>query len=215
MKEIPDEQVNPNPKPKSTQFERLRKWYQAMPDKKRYLEFFTALLTIPVLLTVLLSNISNLQNSKNTTKATPTPTMSTPSPSTAPVDKPSITPVITTSPTPTPGPECIKQIGPVSIVYPTEGAIVNTNPVCLEIARQGQNYCSVVWSYRINGGTWSDYTNSIICMYGLTPGVKNLDLRVNSIVSTDNTILQRTFTVAGNTLTPTPTIASSSGTLGN
>ena len=124
------------------------------------------------------------------------------------------TPTSTATPSPTPGPECTQLVGPISITYPTEGSTVNEDPVCLAITRQGQNYCSVVWSYRRNGGAWSAYTNNSICMYGLTPGVKTLDLRVNSIVSNDSTVLTRTFTVAGSP-TPTPTIATSSGTLGN
>ena len=53
-----------------TVLEKIKKWYRNLPDKKRYLEFITALLTIPVLLTVLWSNLNNLQQKG----AVPTPT---------------------------------------------------------------------------------------------------------------------------------------------
>jgi hypothetical protein len=186
--------------------EKIKKWYRKLPDKKRYLEFITALLTIPVLLTVLLSNVSNL----NRQKEVPTPTVTqTP----IHVVTPTSTPLISSTPSSTPTQECIKQVGPIEIAYPTEATTITKDPVCLDIARTGQNYCSVVWSYRINGGTWSDYTNTSICMYGLPPGVKNLELRVQSVISGDATILRRTFTIAGPSISPPP--ASASGTLGN
>jgi len=218
MEKIPEYKINPNPKPfKQSVVERIRNWYRTLPNKKQYLEFITALLTIPVLLTVLISNISNLQSQKNT--KLPVSTLApviekitvTSPPATTPAPVQSTTP----TPTPTPRQECVQQVGPIEISYPAEGSTVTGDPVCLIVTRLSQNYCSVVWSYRINGGSWSDYTDSPICMYGLTPGVKNLDLRVNSIISTDTTMLQRTFTVAGATPSPTPTIATSSGTLGN
>jgi len=219
MEKIPDHKTDQNASPvKPSQFERLKKWYRGLPGKKQYLEFITAFLTIPVLLTVLLSNVSNLQNQKKpSTTTAPTPiiekiVVTQPAANTSLNESPTPTP--TATPTPTPGPECTQLVGPIEITYPTEGSTVSDDPVCFTITRQGQNYCSVVWSYRINGGSWSGYTNNSICMYGLTPGVKTLDLRVNSIVSNDSTMLTRTFSVAG-TPTPTPTVATSSGTLGN
>ncbi len=48
-------------------FQRIKKWYKALPDQKKYIEFVTALLSIPVLLTVLLINLSNLNNKKEPT----------------------------------------------------------------------------------------------------------------------------------------------------
>ncbi len=222
MEKIPEEKINPNPQSvKPSVIDRIRNWYRALPDKKQYLEFITALLTIPVLLTVLISNVSNLQNQKRAAQSTASPTpviekIVVTQPSTTnqtSVQSTTPTPTPTATPSPTPGPQCVQQVGPITITYPTEGSTVSENPVCLIITRQSQNYCSVVWSYRINGGAWSDYTNNSICMYGLTPGVKNLDLQVNSIVGNDSTMLSRTFTVAGSTPTPTP--ATSSATLSN
>jgi hypothetical protein len=96
-------------------------------------------------------------------------------------------------------------------VYPEEGNTVSKNPVCLDISRTGIDYCAVVWSYRLNNESWSDYTDKSICLYGLTPGTKKLELRVKSIVTGDETILTRNFTIYGS---PSPTSVSTiSGSL--
>jgi len=189
--------------------ERLKKWYRGLPDKKRYLEFITALLTIPVLLTVLLSNVTNLQNQKKA-EVTPTPVAITSTPASKPTDAPAKVP--DTTPTTTPSAQCTPEIGPIEIAYPEEGSTMNEDPICLDIPRSGGNYCSVVWSYRINGSNWSTYTDREVCMYGLSPGTKQLDLRVKSIVSGEEKILRRTFTVAGS-VTPAPTPATQSGVI--
>jgi len=193
--------------------EKIKRWYRRLPDKKQYLEFITALLTIPVLLTVIISNVRNLEK-QQTVNITPTQTVSSPTPTSRndrplprePKDTP--TPATTSTPTPTPSAQCKKEIGPVSIVYPEEGITITKDPVCLDISRTGQDYCSVVWSYRINAGSWSDYTDKSICIYGLTSGTKNLDLRVKSIVTGAEIILTRTFSISTAT-TPTPTSTSS------
>lgn len=185
---------------------KLTHWYRGLPDKKRYLEFITALLTIPVLLTVLLSNLTNLQNQKN--KEAPTPTPSQPSiitvvsPSQPPDSALSDTLQATPSPTITPTAQCKPEVGPISIVSPDENDTVTGDPICLDISRTNSNYCSVVWSYRINGSSWSTYTGNSICMFGLSPGPKTLDLRIKSIVSNDEEVLTRHFAVGGSTPTP-------------
>ena len=85
--------------------EKARQWYRALPDKKRYLEFITAFLSIPVLITVLISNVSNLQNTKKPETVSPTaapvpvtivmqPTIQEPKAASAPV--------LTSTPTTTP-----------------------------------------------------------------------------------------------------------------
>lgn len=182
--------------------DKAKHWYRQLPDKKRYLEFITAFLSIPVLLTVVISNVRSLQSQNAAPTPTPAPTTSVISPTLG--LKPSDVPIAidTPSTTPTPGPQCNNEIGPIEIVYPEEGQVVSSDPVCLDIVREGTNYCSVVWSYRINGSSWSDYTDRSICMYGLSPGQKNLELRIKSIVTGTETILRRTFAIP----TPTPTL---------
>lgn len=191
-------------------WKKVERWYHGLPDKKRYLEFLTALLTIPVLLTVIIANVRTLKTQEQ--PVTPTPTSATqppfgnqPPPN---QNEPTLTPTVTNTPSPTPSSQCKKEVGPISIVYPEEGTTVTKDPVCLDIVRTGEDYCAVVWSYRINGGTWSDYTDKSICMYGMPSGTKKVELRVKSIVTGAETLLTRTFTVAG-TSTPTPTSTSS------
>ncbi len=184
--------------------EKIKRWYRGLPDKKRYLEFITAFLTIPVLLTVLLNNVSSIQKQN---VPTPTPVITQVVMSTATPLPMKETISMSQTATPTQAQECIKEVGPMEILYPTEQDTVSGNPICIEISKQRPNYCSVVWSYRINGGGWSNYTDRTICMYGLSPGVKNMELRIKSIVSGDELILKRTFTVAGEA-SPTPATTS-------
>jgi hypothetical protein len=83
----------------------IRRWYRGLPDKKRYLELITAFLSIPVLFTVLLSNVTTLKS-----KAEPTPTPSQPTTVTVyitPRDtvSPRATNVLNSSTSPTPTPQ--------------------------------------------------------------------------------------------------------------
>lgn len=190
-------------------FQRIKNWYKGLPDNKRYLELLSALLSIPVLVTVILLNVNNLENMRNrslekeTIVQNPEPTVieriierevlptSEPSPSIS-------------SPVVTPSEECIKEIGPVEIITPSENEVIEKDPVCIDISRPGK-YCSVVWSYRINNGPWSDFTDKSICIYSLSPGEKKLELRVKSLVSDEQVILKRNFTIGSTSSTPSPT----------
>jgi len=188
--------------------EKIKKWYRALPDKKKYIEFFTAFLSVPVLITVILINLGNLNQSKNkqTTNnpaTTPiqieikTPTMGdqpkTPSPSQL-----SLTPsVVPTSS------DCKKEVGPVSITSPSENEIITQNPVCIEISYKVGEYCNVAWSYKINDSAWSSYTDKDICLYNLSNGTKNLKVKIKSIASTDEKILERNFIYDGETQSAT------------
>ncbi len=179
-------------------FEGFKKWYRGLPDKKRYLELLSAVLTIPVLLTVLLLNWNNIKGSKSEQKTETKETVK----------------VITvnprdTSPSPTVGEQCRKEVGPVEITAPRENEEVTSNPVCLDISYKDDNYCSVVWSYRIDSANWSDFTDKAVCVYNLSAGDHKLELRVKSVVSSDQVELVRNFTYKGKetvvTATPTPT----------
>ncbi len=201
----------------------IKNWIKKLPDRKHYIDFIAAFLTIPVLLTVLISNISNIQQKKN--------------PVTAKTEKTS-TPIIINSPTSqkppnynlsapseppppasvsgNPSPICRKGIGPIEIAYPNEGQIVSDNPLCISINYQSDTYCSVVWSYSINNGSWSNYSTTTPCLYNMPSGNITFDLRIKSLASQDQTTLQRNFiykntnnvpTSAPNTTTtPTPTL---------
>jgi hypothetical protein len=158
--------------------------------KKHHVEYITALLSVPVLLSVIALNLLNLQgNSKKTEKLT------VPQSEKTIIIEPPLERQ-TSSPTfaPTDTPLCKKEVGPISIISPDEGEAISDNPVCITIRYDSENYCSVVWSYRINGGKWSDYSNTSPCLYGLPEGDIEFELRVQSTVSQDSQIIERNFT---------------------
>lgn len=180
---------------------KFQSWYRNLPEKKRYIEFFTAILTVPVLLTVIILNITSLRNSQKKTE-------------TNPEKPPSIITIVqkeekqsssSTQPSSPTASACKKTVGPVKIIYPSEDETVDRNPVCIEISYPDENYCSVVWSYRINNEDWSDYTDKSICIYNLPPGEKQFELRVKSVASGETVLMKRVFTVAGSILPTTST----------
>lgn len=166
--------------------------YRALPDKKQYVEFFTALLTVPMLLTVIVLNFNNLSGANK--KAEPkenSPIIVTLPPSNN-EDENDINPEPTSE-------VCKDGIGPISIVYPEENETVTDNPVTIDINYDDSEYCAVVWSYRINGGRYSDYGSNNIALYNPPQGTVRLELRVKSVVSGDEKTLRRTFTYEGTT----------------
>lgn len=186
----------------------LKEGIRRLPDKKPHLDFIAAVLTIPLLVLTLYLNISNLKN-KNNTNLTPTPTQAG---SRVITSAPEVTRlVITATPQPTANQNtCIKDIGPISIDSPTEGQTVSDNPVCIDINYQAGNYCSVVWSYTINNGDWSNYSNNSVCLYNLPSGNNSFDLRIKSLSSASMKTLHRNFLYKSNQAQPsvTPTLTS-------
>lgn len=173
--------------------------------KKIHLDYIAGLLSIPVLITAIIINWGNLSHHNNvpTSQASPSPQV--------------IIVPQNTSVTATPvSSSCIKSIGPITITSPTEGQNVTDNPVCITIDYADPSYCPVIWSYRINGGSWSDFNNSSPCLYNLPSGTVQFNLRVNSTTSSDQKTLTRTFTYSGSgsvtptTSQPTPTLVASS-----
>src|SRR5579859_2170149 len=155
-----------------------------LPDKKPHLDFIAAVLTIPLLVITLYLNLSNLKG-KNTASLSPTPLASQSYQNKVNTPVSEITRiVVTATPQPTANTNtCIKDIGPIDIVSPTEGQTVSDNPVCIDINYQAGNYCSVVWSYRINNSNWSDYSNNAVCLYNLPAGNNTFELQVKSLSS--------------------------------
>jgi len=193
-------------------FIKLQRDFGKITGKKHHLEFFTALLSLPVLITVLILNISNLNNNKKPA-ATPTP------------QKQEIVITIpqqqnTTTSTnqgnvPTKK-ACEPIVGDVSIASPDEGDTVTDNPVAVDIDTDTSGPCAVVWSYRINGGAWSSFDDKSIALFNPPSGDITLDLRIKSIVAGGGEKqLTRHFTYKGtSTVTPTatPTIATTPST---
>jgi hypothetical protein len=177
-----------------------RKRIDRLYEKKPYIEFIVAVLSVPSILLLLILNLKSLTNSNNA-KPTPTPSQSAnvtfpnanPNFFTRPVSKepnPTLLPNETQAP-------CIKGLGPVSITSPAEGDTITTNPVEVDISYDDSTYCSAVWAYSINGSNWSDYNNNSVALYNLPNGSIKFQLRVKSLTSTDATTLTRDFTYQG------------------
>ena len=143
--------------------------FKKLPERKQYVEFFTALLTVPVLLTVIILNVTNLRADKETDEAAKGD----------PVQRIIITQPGggTTAPQTTDGP-CIEEIGPIAITSPEEDDTVSENPVQVSIRYDRDDYCAVVWSYRVNGGRWSDYDDNSIALFNPPRGEIKFELRV-------------------------------------
>ena len=172
-------------------------------DKKPAIEFIVALLSVPSLLLLLVLNFKSLTISNNA-KPTPTPstTVSIPGATrnffTKPVNRAVTLPNESQAP-------CIKGLGSVSITSPNEGDMVTNNPVEVDISYDNSTYCSAVWSYSVNGGSWSDYNNYSVALYNLPNGPVRFQLRVKSLTSSDSTTLTRNFTYAGQSTAPMST----------
>ena len=195
-----------------TMLEKFRHWYRILPDKKRYLEFVTALLTIPVLLTVIYTNMVSIREDKKS-NTTPTPEKSEKiviiredeNKENEKSNTPTPVPTLDLSPTQTTK-ECKKEVGPVKISSPSEEEIVQDDLICVKIDYTVGEFCSVAWSYKLDNNKWSDYTSSPFCFSKLDPGKHELDLRVQSVASSDEVTLERTFYIkTKESPSPTPT----------
>lgn len=187
------------------------RWFKKLSLHKSHIDFLAAILTIPMLVTVITINLLNLQT-KTQNKTTPSPT-----PVVIQVDQKDTPPQINTSsfqatPLPTAtAAACTPGIGPISISYPQEGQTVSDNPLCITINYSNSGYCSIAWAYKINNGNWSDYTNTNVCLYNLPAGENTFTLDVRSTVGTASQTIIRHFsyTPTGQvspTSTPMPTI---------
>lgn len=159
--------------------------------RKMHLDYIAGLLSLPVLATAIILNFANLSKKENSQQAKPAPTSQ----------------VIVVPQTQAPVQTCKKTIGPVIISSPQENQTVSDNPVCIAINYSDLSYCSVVWSYRINGGSWSDYTSNSPCLYNVPGGNVQFQLKINSTVTSETRTLTRNFIYSGPTPfnTPAPT----------
>lgn len=183
---------------------KIAKSYHVLPDKKRYAEFITALLSIPVLITVLLTNLNSL-NSKDEKSQQPEPESKSVIISYVPSTNSGSDPAPTAV-----SDDCKKGIGDVQITSPREGEVITEDPVVINISSD-DDYCSVVWSYRINDGKWSEYDDNSVSLYNVKNGETRFDLRIKSTTNKEEKILTRKFIYTGNIensgVTPTTTPA--------
>ena len=172
-------------------FHRTKAIVKKLPAAKPHLDLLAAILTIPVLITVIILNFGNLSKTNKT--ISPTPEVQTKTV----IEKVPVTASTTSSPNCTPG------IGNLSIDDPQEGESVSANPTCITLSYQSNNHCAVVWTYRINNGNWSDYSNNAVCLYNMPAGPITFDLQAKSLVNSDTVTIERHF-VYTPTITPTP-----------
>src|SRR3989344_2230039 len=119
--------------------EKFRHWYRILPDKKRYLEFVTALLTIPVLLTVIYTNMVSIREDKKS-NTTPTPEKSEKiviiredeNKENEKSNTPTPIPTLELSPTQSTK-ECKKEVRPVKISIPSEKTSAQEDLICINI----------------------------------------------------------------------------------
>ncbi len=182
-----------------TYTERIKKWWKNLPEKKKYLEIVTALLSIPVLATAILLNLGSLRGKDSANPAPPAQNVTL-----VPVELKDKDVTPTTK-------QCKKEVGPVEIVYPKEDSTVKENSVCIEIAQKSADYCSVQWSFKLDEGDWSSFTDKQFCFNNLSPGPHNVKVIVKSTTSQDQTLLERQFNYK--TSSAQPTSATGSGTL--
>jgi hypothetical protein len=181
----------PTDKPKNNEIvHKIKK----LKPQKMHLDYVAGLLSIPLLIMGLIVNFSNISKKPATTTATPTPQVI------VVPEKDTTNPKIVVQPTNSSS--CKKAVGPITISYPQEGDTLSDNPVCFTIDYPNENYCSVVWSYRINTGSWSEYNTNAPCLYNLPSGPVSFQLRVTSTVSNDTKSLTRNFTYKNNTTNP-------------
>jgi len=198
--------------------DKIAGWYRKLPEKKHHVEFITAVLSVPVMLTVIILNLNNLNqqksaNQKQTSeKIVPIQVVITGEKQNLPTETPTTTASQSASVPSVTLPSCIKEVGMVSITSPRENEVVTKDPVCITIATQS-GYCPVNWSYRLDDGNWSDYSDKNICLHNLTNGKKVFQLRIKSLSSSDDVTLQRSFIYQGNNEPTTDPKASSSAGL--
>lgn len=170
----------------------IKKQIREFHTKKPHIEFFTALLTIPVLLTVIILNLNNLRSdNKKDTGENKTIVITQPAAQEKEV-------IVTKE-------ACKAGIGDITIDNPNEGDLISDNPVMIDINHNAGGYCEAVWSYRINNGTWSSYDDRSIALYNLQNGNIRLELRVKSVVNSQQKTMTRNFVYSGAAITPTTT----------
>ncbi len=185
----------------------IRRLVQKLQLRKGWVDWVIALLTIPVLLTIVFSNILTIREKNNI------PENSTPQASQQPinivVENPTIKPSPQVSVTPS-VPVCKDGLPTYEIVTPQENALVTGDPVCLVFVAQEDRYCSVRWAFRVNNTNWSPFTSQPVCLYNMKSGPVTVEVKFRA-ENDDEQIYTRKFTYQdGLSVTPSPTPTTSS-----
>lgn len=184
----------------------FRSFIQALPRRKQYIEFFTAILSLPIMITAIILNINALR--PKTTPTTPAPTQGEKIIIISPPAHTTLNSAPATSTAPTGG-ACMTALPNVSIPDPGEGDTVTKDAVCIVPDIASGNYCAIVWRYSINNTSWSDYDDKAFCLYNLQSGNVTLRMQIKSTVTGATQEIDRHF-IYQNSSSPTPTSSASS-----
>lgn len=210
-------------------FEVIKNLGSDIPDKKKWIDVITATLTIPVLLTVIISNVNNIKSKEvKGAESETTPTQAPlivrdviQIPESNPIEivkvndedknneeQPTSTPV-PQQPTSTPV-SCKLDPQPIEVSYPKENSEINVDPVCVVMEQKETGYCDTTWAYRVNNSSWSTYTKDPICLYNMANGAIKLEVRTKNRESGREATYTRNFNYqkeeVGGAVSPTPTI---------
>ncbi len=180
--------------------ENVRNWYRELPDKKKYFELASAVLSVPVLVTVILINLNNLTG-KNAAKNADNKLTPSYMPSVTIIREEKVITPTTDAKENTPTPlsstptstTCKKEVGPVIITAPRDNQVISSDFVSVELTEQTTEYCPVVWSYSIDGSAFSNYSDKSISLYNLPSGEHEINVKVKSTASEDEIQLRRSF----------------------
>lgn len=171
--------------------EKLRKWYRSLPDKKVYFELLGAVLTIPVLVTVILLNLTNLSGNKKDPAPTPQIIRVV---ETAPQKDTGVTAApVSQGQRVSPQAACKKEIGPVNITSPREGEVVTKNQVCMTISYNTDEYCGIKWAVKLDNDSYSEFSDNDVCFSNISSGPHSISVKVRSKEGDEEVILQRNF----------------------
>lgn len=184
----------------------IRSFMQSLPRRKQYIEFFTAMLSLPIMITAIILNVNALRpkTAQNTTIPSTTEKVIIISPAASNQTNTNASQSIS----PTQG-ICREELPSVSISSPQEGETVSKDAVCIAPDIAKGNYCAIVWRYSVNNSSWSDYDDKAFCLYNLASGNVTVRLQVKSTVTGATQEVDRHFTYSSNS-TPTPTTTASS-----
>lgn len=198
---------------------KIKTKYRALLDNKKALDFIAAGLTIPVMVTLIISNYYNIQSRKKQGEGVeekteiPVEVRVNISPEEGEGEKrDEVSPKADLTPTNTPKPtkeSCKLDPAPMRIVYPEEDEVVFDDPVCVVLEIDQEGYCDSEWAYRVNDAGWSDYSSSQICLFNMKEGEVKLEIKIKNKESERVKAYTRNFKYKSEeeenlTVTPTP-----------
>lgn len=171
----------------SLMLDKITDLYHNLPDKKKYIDLVTAALTIPVLISVIVTNLVNLNHDKNKdiiSAKVVQPTVERIIIKETEFPKPTLEKKKTEiTITPSPTIKCDTNLPIFEIISPAENEKISNDPTCVTLNQIDKgNYCSFLHAYRVNdSSSWSTYSDEPICLYNMASGDIKLEIKIKSI----------------------------------